>query len=87
MLKNNCCRWILSIEEFKIYSEQPFSKITLSVQALTHQLFQLLIIQKDGTILVLLATPQGYVLYNYLQSKNSKIFLREHHNFNKSIWK
>ena len=64
----------------KIYSEQPFSKDTLSVQALTPEVVSAFNNSKAGTILGPFATPQGYVLYNYLGSVNSKdIFARASH--------
>ena len=64
----------------KIYSEQPFSKDTLSVQALTPEAVSAFNNSKAGTILGPFATPQGYVLYNYLGSVNSKdIFARASH--------
>jgi len=56
----------------KIYSEKPFSKDTLTVQQLTPQVVSAFNKATAGTILGPFATPQGYVLYNYLGTVNSK---------------
>lgn len=56
----------------KIYSEKPFSKDTLSVQALTPKVVSAFNNSTPGSIVGPFATPQGYVLYNYLGSVKSK---------------
>lgn len=56
----------------KIYSEKPFSKDTLSVQQLTPQVVAAFNKATPGTVVGPFATPQGYVLYNYLGTVNSK---------------
>ena len=64
----------------KIYSETPFSKDTLSVQTLTPDIVSTFNKSTSGTVLGPFATPQGYVLYNYLGSvKSSEVFARASH--------
>ena len=64
----------------KIYSERPFSKDTLTVQALTPEVIAAFNKAKPESILGPFLTPQGCILYNYLGSVESKdVFIRASH--------
>jgi peptidyl-prolyl cis-trans isomerase D len=64
----------------KIYSDKPFSKDTVTVQSLTPEIISDFNKSKAGTILGPYLTPQGYILYNYLGSINTKdVFVRASH--------
>jgi parvulin-like peptidyl-prolyl isomerase len=64
----------------KIYSERPFSRDTLTVQALTPEVIAAFNKAKPESILGPFMTPQGCILYNYLGSVQSKDeFVRASH--------
>jgi peptidyl-prolyl cis-trans isomerase D len=64
----------------KIYSEKPFSKDTVSAQTLTPEIVSAFDKSTAGSIVGPFATPQGYILYNYLGSFKSKdVFARASH--------
>ncbi len=63
-----------------IYSEQPYSKDTVSVTALTGDVIAAFNKASVGEVVGPFATPQGYVLYRYDGSVPSKdVFVRASH--------
>ncbi len=64
----------------KIYSETPYSKDTLSVQALTGEIVAAFNKSTTGNIVGPFAAPEGYVLYKYFGSVTSKdVFAKASH--------
>jgi len=64
----------------KIYSETPYSKDTLSVQALTGEIVSAFNKSATGNIVGPFAAPEGYVLYKYFGGVTSKdVFAKASH--------
>lgn len=64
----------------KIYSEAPYSKDTLSVQALTGEIVSAFNKSATGNIVGPFAAPEGYILYKYFGSVTSKdVFAKASH--------
>lgn len=64
----------------KIYSETPYSKDTLSVQALTGEIVSAFNKSATGNIVGPFAAPEGFVLYKYFGSVTSKdVFAKASH--------
>ncbi len=64
----------------KIYSSEPFSKDTLNIAAFPGNTSDSLLNAKSNSIIGPVASPQGYIVYNYLGSVRSKeTFVRASH--------
>ncbi len=64
----------------EIYSSQPYSKDTVVVSALPGDAINEMLKSSPGTLIGPVASPQGYVLYNYLNSvPSNETYVRASH--------